>query len=264
MKNVALCASDPAMNTMGTRLREARSKKFKSAADAARALGINVSTYRAHENGQNEYSPAEAEEYARKFGTTAFYLLTGKGPWHIDQHASIPIVGSFDPDDDKSPAYTRETWRPSMEGAIPELHGKLGAGEGVEGDFISLPIGDEVYSGHRVVAEWMLPEQFLGYEAKVSRRNAVVMEVVGDSMMPTYFPGDRVILDLSQNTCAIDAVYAISDGSSEPQIKRLQRVPFSEPVQVRIISDNASFQIDTVPLDRVTIIGRVCGRISRQ
>lgn len=67
------------MQTMGDRLRDARIKaRFESAAKAAEALGVRASTYRAHENGQNEFSPDEAEHYARKFGSSAAFLLTGE------------------------------------------------------------------------------------------------------------------------------------------------------------------------------------------
>jgi phage repressor protein C with HTH and peptisase S24 domain len=90
------------------------------------------------------------------------------------------------------------------------------------------------------------------------------MEVIGDSMTPTYQPGDRVLIDLMQNTFVADTVYAISDGYSEPQIKRLQRVPFSNPTQVRIISDNTSLETFTADLSQVTIIGRICGHIARK
>jgi phage repressor protein C with HTH and peptisase S24 domain len=90
------------------------------------------------------------------------------------------------------------------------------------------------------------------------------MEVVGDSMQPTYMPGDRVIVDLSQNQMTTDTVYAISDGYTEPQIKRLQRVPFSRPSEVKIISDNPALETFTVELDRLTIIGRICGHIARK
>ena len=66
------------METMGDRLRAARMQKYASANKAAEALGIPASTYRAHENGQNEFSPEEAERYARKFGSSAAFLLTGE------------------------------------------------------------------------------------------------------------------------------------------------------------------------------------------
>jgi hypothetical protein len=46
-------------------------------------LGIPVSTYGAHERAQSEggrdYGPDEAQEYARHFGVSAEWLLTGHG-----------------------------------------------------------------------------------------------------------------------------------------------------------------------------------------
>ncbi|TWG90351.1 putative transcriptional regulator [Mesorhizobium sp. J18] len=179
------------------------------------------------------------------------------------------IISSFDPDESPSPeagevAYSRGHWKPSIKGALPEVDVRLGAGNGNVGEVITLPVGNDNISGHRVTAEWLLSEQFIRHEAKASVAHTVVMEVIGDSMQPNYLPGDRVLVDLSQNTMTTDTVYAISDGISEPQIKRLQRVMFSDPVQVRIISDNPALETDTVELEKLTIIGRVCGHIARK
>lgn len=178
------------------------------------------------------------------------------------------LVGSFDPDADDSASedgqgYTREHWHAQIKGAIPEIDVKLGAGEGAIGDVINLPVSASNVSGHQVVAEWYIPDTYLRNEARASPSHTLIMEVVGDSMYPTYSPGDRVIVDLSQDRLVADTVYAISDGFSEPQIKRLQRVPFSEPTEVRIISDNPNLETFTVELSRLTIVGRICGRIAK-
>jgi phage repressor protein C with HTH and peptisase S24 domain len=68
--------------TRGERLRTAREKHFKSARIAAKALGIAVSTYGAHERaeapGGRDYGPDEAKRYARRFRVTPEWLLTGR------------------------------------------------------------------------------------------------------------------------------------------------------------------------------------------
>jgi hypothetical protein len=68
-------------STRGARLRDARQKRFKSARAAALALAIPVATYGAHERaespGGRDYGPNEAQRYARQFGVTAEWLLTG-------------------------------------------------------------------------------------------------------------------------------------------------------------------------------------------
>ena len=256
------------MMTMGERLRAARDAAgYKSASKAAEALGVTASSYRAHENGQNEFGPEMAQFYARKFGTTASYLLTGEGP----QRASRPqpIISSYDPeapepDEQAEASYSREHWVPAVDGAIPEVDTKLGAGMGTVGQTINLPVGAGSVSGHPVIAEWLIPLDYLRTEAKASPKHTLIMEVVGDSMQPTYNPGDRVLVDLSQDKMSTDTVYAISDGQTEPQIKRLQRIPFSNPMEVRIISDNPALETFTVELDRLTIIGRIVGHLARK
>lgn len=180
------------------------------------------------------------------------------------------LVSSFDPDAPEDAefsserGYARDRWQPQVRGALPELDGKLGAGEGSVGEIISIPIQNGIASGHRVIAEWLMPTSYLRDEIKASPNHTIVMEVIGDSMIPTYQPGDRVLIDLLQNGFIADTVYAISDGYSEPQIKRLQRVPFSNPTQVRIISDNPALETFTADLSQITIIGRICGHIARK
>ncbi|TWB18098.1 phage repressor protein C with HTH and peptisase S24 domain [Rhizobium sp. ERR 1071] len=259
--------------SMGERLRAAReAANYPSATKAAEALGVSLSTYRAHENGQNEFSAEVANRYAKKFGTTAAYLLTGEGSRKAARLAPN-IVMSFDPDEQDHDgfaessdelSYSREHWKPQIEGATPEVDVKLGAGSGIVGEVINLPVGSGNVAGHKIVAEWLIPTGYLRNEAKASPNHTIIMEVVGDSMQPTYMPGDRVIVDLSQNQMTTDTVYAISDGYTEPQIKRLQRVPFSRPSEVKIISDNPALETFTVELDRLTIIGRICGHIARK
>jgi hypothetical protein len=68
-------------NTRGERLRAARRKLFRSARAAALAMRIPVSTYGAHERAQlpggRDYGPDAATRYARRFGVTPEWLLTG-------------------------------------------------------------------------------------------------------------------------------------------------------------------------------------------
>lgn len=195
----------------------------------------------------------------------------------LGEHKSSRLISSYDPSSDpdtsfytddssheNNGAYSREHWVPSVEGALPELDVKLGAGEGIVGEIITLSVGEERISGHKVVAEWLVPESYLIHEAKANGQTTIVMEVIGDSMQPNYMPGDRVLVDLLQTKLVADTVYAISDGYGEPQIKRLQRVPFSKPTQVKIISDNPVLETFTVELEQLTIIGRVCGHIARR
>jgi transcriptional regulator with XRE-family HTH domain len=64
--------------TPGDRLRQARLLAgFKSATKAAAAAGMSESSYRAHENGQNAFTPEQAQHYASVFGCDPVWLLIG-------------------------------------------------------------------------------------------------------------------------------------------------------------------------------------------
>src|SRR5262245_14529440 len=88
--------------TRGERLRMAREKRFKSARLAGKAMGIPVSTYGAHERAQSpggrDYGPEDAKKYARRFGVTPEWLLTGREPFPTGADEAppapkVPVVG---------------------------------------------------------------------------------------------------------------------------------------------------------------------------
>ena len=64
---------------MNTRLREARREAgFASATDAIEYCKWKGSTYRAHENGQNNYNAEYAARYGKAYGVSASWLLLGE------------------------------------------------------------------------------------------------------------------------------------------------------------------------------------------
>lgn len=74
------------------RLRWARKKAgFKSAAQAARALGVTGTTYTSHENGHRKFDATDAALYGRRFRVEAGWLLTGRGA--PSALYSVPVVG---------------------------------------------------------------------------------------------------------------------------------------------------------------------------
>lgn len=78
------------------RLREARKKIFKSAAAFARKVGVNVVTYRAHENGQNGFDADDAERYAKHLGVSPAYLLIGPRSIEMSKVATPPSASPVD------------------------------------------------------------------------------------------------------------------------------------------------------------------------
>lgn len=87
-----------AMTTRSERLKKARRDAgYRTATDAAEALGVKYSTYAGHENGSRSYEADEAIVYARKFKVPVEYLLTGKiaAVPSVDKTplATVPVIG---------------------------------------------------------------------------------------------------------------------------------------------------------------------------
>jgi phage repressor protein C with HTH and peptisase S24 domain len=77
-------ATTGVMKTRGERLAWAREQAgYKSKSEAARALGMSISTYNSHERagqpGARDFTPEDAEKYARAFRVAHSWLVTGKG-----------------------------------------------------------------------------------------------------------------------------------------------------------------------------------------
>ena len=114
--------------TRGERLRAARRKYFRSARTAAFSLGVPVSTYGAHERAERpdgrDYGPEEARRYARRFGVSPEWLLTGLEPQQIEG----PVAGEL------GSSFPAEEFEPPPRGSMVPLAGYVGAGGTELGD----------------------------------------------------------------------------------------------------------------------------------
>lgn len=256
------------------RLKRARiAAGYASASDAATAMGISRATYIGHENGSRAFRIEAAEKYARWFRVRTAWLLTGEMPMTLGgkpELERVPISdverGADEPDfGDEDNAYVAGMpYYGRLPGARPEIDAKAGAGLGTVGDDAVMQIAaGESLVGHRVVAEWVLPQAFFRYELHANPDGTIFMPILGDSMMPTFNTGDRVIVDTKQNLFATDGIYVFHDGDGTPRVKRLSKVLFSDPARVQIISDNSAHPVQSALLEEVMIIGRVVGRISK-
>lgn len=258
-----------AMDTIGARIRFARKLRGLTQEELAKHFSINRVSVAQWEGRGNSPEPDKIPELARLLTTTTDWLITGNGKVPsesdirdirsapIDEETYTPI-----PDSDGE-GYDRETYEPNIPGAIPELDAKAGGGEGAVGEVMVLQVGNGTISAHKIVDEWVIPPAYLR-EAVANPDRAIVLGVQGDSMTPNYSPGDKVIIDLTQHELRADGVYLISDGFSEPQIKRLQRILFTVPPRCKIISDNPSYDPQEVDIDGLRIMGKVAAYVGRR
>lgn len=162
------------MSEKAERLRQARIKAgYRFASEAANALGIVASTYRAHENGQNEFELAEAEFYGRKFNVDPFWLLRGANRQDPASGATplSPVTGIDVPNGTIGGNLIGQGKK------IPVFGQAVG---GVDGEFIMN--GNVLYE---VMAPPILSEISGAYAVSVS----------GDSMSPRYEDGEICFVD---------------------------------------------------------------------
>lgn len=248
----------PGMVTMGDRLRAARLlARYSSASKAAEALGISASTYRAHENGQNEFGPEEAEHYARKFNTTAAHLLTG--------NAKPSGLTTFDPDRVGPDVPRKDRSRgESTEEMVPvDRIDEIDVTAGLGGGGLAIIEANGDFSAEVVRDFWRLPPWVLSrFNAQPGNIKAFPSQ--GDSMEPTIEDGDVVFADVRHRVPSPPGIYVLADEFGGVVIKRLEVVsrPREDPVIVRIISDNPRHGPKDLTLDEINILGRYVGRFT--
>jgi phage repressor protein C with HTH and peptisase S24 domain len=116
-----------------------------------------------------------------------------------------------------------------------------------------------------VKGEWTFPDSYLR-EIGASGQRTCIIEITGDSMTKPdgsgIHSGDRVMINLDDRNPTPPGLFALWDGFGVV-VKRIERVPGSEPAAIRLISDNPSHSPYERTCDEVTIIGRLQWRAHR-
>jgi len=171
------------MSEKHERLREARiSAGFRSASAAADALGVSASTYRAHENGQNNFDLEEAQSYAKRFDADAIYIMTGAPAGNIINLSHNSRI--------ESPNATILNRLSGYGRSIPVYGQAVG---GVDGEF---------EMNGNILYEVMAPPVL----SHVS--NAYAVAIAGDSMSPRYEDGETCFVDPTRRVKKGDYVIA--------------------------------------------------------
>lgn len=104
--------------------------------------------------------------------------------------------------------------------------------------------------------QWTFSRRYLVDELRLTLRNLVVIEVVGDSMEPTLRSGDRVLVDMGDRRISNPGIFVLWDGDGTVA-KRLELVPNSKPQKLMRISDNPQHGRYEVLAEETVIIGRI-------
>lgn len=113
-------------------------------------------------------------------------------------------------------------------------------------------VADDVEAGrpYQFQRTWIMHE--LGAEPDDLR----VLQVEGDSMMPTLLHGDVVLIDMGWCSPTPPGLFVLFDGMGLVA-KRLEHVPDTDPPLLRIISDNTLHSPYERTAEEVNIIGRI-------
>lgn len=197
---VAMAVKIVAMSERHDRLRQAREKKYKTAKDAADALGMKTSTYRAHENGQNPFGIDEAQVYGAKFGVDPLWLIGMTGTLTDSKIMPVNVAAQDGPN---------ATITGKVEGyakLIPVYGQAVG---GIDGEFIM---------NGNILYETMAPPVI----SEIAGAYAVL--VSGDSMSPRYEDGETCFVDPRRRVKKGDYVIAqIQFDESSPPLAYVKR-----------------------------------------
>jgi hypothetical protein len=109
------------------------------------------------------------------------------------------------------------------------------------------------------ITTWNLPNSFLQGYSNVSPKELRFVTVVGDSMEPILRTGQRLLVDTADRMPSPPGIFVLRDGNGLA-INRVQIVPKSQPVRIKISCENAKYEAYESALDKADIQGRVIGQ----
>lgn len=105
---------------------------------------------------------------------------------------------------------------------------------------------------------WQLPQDSLeGVDTTLA--DLKIVRVQGDSMVPDFMPGDRVIVNLQDQLPSPSGVFLLWDGTGFI-LRRCEISPNSKPPRLMMRARNADYGTHEVNLKDIHISGRVLGR----
>jgi len=107
------------------------------------------------------------------------------------------------------------------------------------------------------IGMWPFPRDYVFHNLSIaSSQQLAIVEVIGDSMEPTLRSGDKILVDLSDTNPATPGVFVMYDGGGTV-VKRIERLPATEPAMLRLVSDNPLHGKYEVLASDIKIVGRV-------
>jgi len=193
-------------------------RKFRSVADLARLLGVSDNAIYKWLSGRGQPSVANLVALAKAAEVSIEWLATGQ----------------------------------DSGGARQSIRRKL-----EHDDFAYVPRADDArfdaLRTDQIVDHLAFKKDWVRARLNAEPRNLLLIETVGDSMIPTLGDSDLLLVDLSAPRFRHDGIYVLRR-DTVLEVKRLQRRPDGA---LNIISDNPAYAPAVVASDSVHILGRV-------
>lgn len=212
--------------TLAERLRARTRQLHMGGNDLAEAAGVNRSFVYDIMRGKSERpNLSKLEAVAAVLKVDVDWLLFGRG--HIEGNEPMIL--------------------PRANGmvAIPyvDVRPSMGGGAAIEFE----PEDQRVYH---------FPVTWVREAMRAAPQDLRMMHVAGDSMEPTLCDGDLVMVDMSRKAPTPPGIFVLNDGVGLVA-KRLEHIPQTDPLRVRILSDNPRYSPYESTAEEVTIVGRV-------
>ena len=288
------------MEKVSDRLREARERAGYATPDAfAEHAGLDPAVYRGYEDATRAVPPTTGYRIAEQLGVDWIRLLYGRQVLHASVDAGwqggqivpralapqtrdvayagaapLPPAPELLPEASAAdvvaglakpfviqPATARaaepERSRPAapppprekpVTVTVPELDPALASGSGI------------ARASEAPVREWQLPSDVVR-AARSGAAGLKMISVVTDDMAPALEPGDRVLVDTAETDASTPGVFLIWDGMALI-LRHVEIVPGSEPVMLRLATNNPKIAPVERRLAETVIQGRVIGKWS--
>lgn len=240
----------PKQSKSAIKLKRLRERTGLTVRATAHAIGREPSTYAWYEDGyKKEHLPIELVKLL-----IPIFSKKGVSPDELMQLAGLSTQVAAD-------FFAPEPLNDITSISIQEIDVKGGAGLG--GEALLENLTDEAGNtrcADVIKGNWNFPPEYLT-EVRVKPRQVRIIEITGDSMAGIdgngLHSGDRVMIDLSDTNPSPPGIFALWDGFGVV-VKRVERIPRSDPAALRLISDNPAHAPYVVTSTEANIIGRVC------
>jgi len=225
--------------SIGDRLKQWRGAKNLKQDEASALLGIPFSTYQKYE--MNNRSPGtDAMEKFAKAGINTNWLLTGEGEVMIGGDKVQQQPGRYQAHNDRMSISQAKT-----------------------DEFAMLPFYDvEASAGHGSLVDQELQTSQMAFRKDwLSQRGLQIskcklIKARGDSMEPTIYHGDLLLVDTSIESIKDDAIYIVQS-DHHLIVKRIQQALDGS---LTIISDNKRYKDQSVSPEQAKNI-KIAGRV---